>query len=435
MTIMHTTDNLTRSAAAEYRQERAADAMRRTNGASAARPASIAVGVASANETPRPAPVASLVRASDLKPKPIDWLWPGWLAAGKLHVCAGQPGTGKTTLAMRMAATVSQGSPWPDGRYSKAGNVIIWSGEDDPADTLAPRLAASGADMNRVFFVSDVLESGQKRPFDPAKDITCLQAAIAKAGGARLIVVDPIVSAVAADTHKNGETRRALQPLVDLASNIGAALLGITHLSKGTAGREPIERVTGSLAFGALARVVLIAAKEGDGGDSTPGRRILMRAKSNIGPDEGGFAYELRQEPMPQVPDIIASIAVFGEAVEGTARDALATAEALPEDNGAAEDAEFFLRDSLALGPVSVRELKAAAEAHGHSWRTVERAKKRLGVMASKAGLSGGWSWSLAEDRHEDTKTATSKTWRPSEDLAAFGGKDASPVTDDGVEI
>ncbi|MFO1126404.1 MAG: hypothetical protein U1E25_14745 [Methylocystis sp.] len=119
------------------------------------------------------------------------------------------------------------------------------------------------------------------------------------------------------------------------------------HLSKGTSGREPIERITGSIAFGALARVVMIAAKEGETEDGTPPRRFLARAKSNIGSDEGGFAYELRQEPMPGDDRIIASIAVFGEAIEGSARDMLAAAEAEPlEDEGALGEAEDFLKSS-----------------------------------------------------------------------------------------
>ena len=379
---------------------------------------------------------ARLLRAADLTPTPIDWLWPGWLASGKMHIIGGQPGAGKTTLAMLMAAIVSSGKNWPDGRYSKQGNVVIWSGEDDPADTLLPRLAASGADVNRVYFVSDVLEDGKPRPFDPAKDTGALRLAIARAGGARLLVIDPIVSAVSGDSHKNSETRRSLQPLVDLASEVGAALIGVTHFSKGTSGREPIERITGSIAFGALARVVMVAAKETDGEDGSSGRRIFMRAKSNIGPDEGGFAYELRQEPMPGNTNIIASIAVFGDAIEGTARDVLASAEAQPEDSGAVGAAVEFLRDALAVIPQPVRELKAAAEAHGHSWRAIERAKKQLGVRAQKTDFKTGWSWVLAEDRHEDAKTATSERWRSSENLAAFGGIGAEmPEDDGGVEI
>ena len=71
------------------------------------------------------------------------------------------------------------------------------------------------------------------------------------------------------------------------------------------------------------------------------------------------------KEPMPGDDRIIASIAVFGEAIEGTARDMLAAAEAEPsEDKGAFGEAEDFLKEQLADGPVPTTELKAAATAH-----------------------------------------------------------------------
>jgi hypothetical protein len=355
------------------------------------------IGIASPARNGRPCATANLVRASELKPKPVRWLWPGWLARAKLHIIGGQPGAGKTTLAMAMAAIVSRGGRWPDGSHSPLGNIVIWSGEDDPADTLVPRLIASDADMTRVYFVDAMTEGNERRPFDPAKDIPALLSVIEKIGGAAFIIVDPVVNAVAGDSHKNTETRRALQPLVKLAASANAALLGVTHFSKGTAGREPIERITGSIAFGALARVVMIAAKEGETEEETPPRRFLARAKSNIGPDEGGFAYELCQEPMPGDDRIIASIAVFGEAIEGTARDMLAAAEAeSSEDNGALGEAEDFLREQLADRPVPTKELRAAAEAHTIAWRTIERAKKSLGIEATRLGeegVRGGGRW------------------------------------------
>lgn len=219
-----------------------------------------------------------LTRVSSIKPEPIRWLWQNSLARGKMHIVAGQPGVGKSTLAMKMAATVSAGSRWMDGGVAAKGNVVIWSGEDDPADTLVPRLEASGADLSRIFFAGELTCGKERRAFDPAKDILALQAAIAAAGGASLIIIDPIVSATSADSHKNSETRRGLQPLVDMAAKLDAALLGITHFTKGSEGRSPIDRVTGSVAFGALARVVMVAARQQDDDDGKSGQRILMRA-------------------------------------------------------------------------------------------------------------------------------------------------------------
>jgi hypothetical protein len=95
-----------------------------------------------------------LTRASDIPIVPIRWLWPGWLARGKMHILAGALGQGKTTIAMAMAAAVSSGGVWPDGRAAGApGNVLVWTGEDDPGDTLNPRLAGMGADLTRIRYV------------------------------------------------------------------------------------------------------------------------------------------------------------------------------------------------------------------------------------------------------------------------------------------
>lgn len=345
----------------------------------------------------------TLTRGSDLTPEPIAWLWDGWLAAGKMHVLGGAPGTGKTTIAMGLAATVTSGGRWPDGSRSPAGNVVIWSGEDDPADTLVPRLALSGADLGKVYFVGDVQDCSERRSFDPAKDMEPLRRRLAEIGNVRLLIVDPIVSAVTGDSHKNAEVRRGLQPLVDLAMDMRCALLGITHFSKGTGGRDPVERLTGSLAFGALARVVLVAAKHQAEGDDGRTVRLFCRAKSNIGPDDGGFEYDLRQGELDTHPGIFASAVAWGEAVEGPARELLATANSTGDDGegGTMADAKQFLADLLADGPMPTKAIKADADGAGYSWATIRRAQKTIGVEAAREGFGKGgtWAWKLP-NRH-----------------------------------
>jgi putative DNA primase/helicase len=79
-----------------------------------------------------------MIRGDSVTPRAIRWLWCGYLTAGKFHVLGGQPGTGKTTIALDLAATLSSGSLWPDRTRAEAGNVVIWSGEDDAEDVLAP---------------------------------------------------------------------------------------------------------------------------------------------------------------------------------------------------------------------------------------------------------------------------------------------------------
>lgn len=336
-----------------------------------------------------------MLRAADVEMEEIDWLWPGWLARGKFHLLAGDGGAGKTTLAIAMAAVVSRGGAWPDGSVAPRGNVLVWSGEDDIADTLVPRLAAVGADLERVFLVGDIHRGRLRRPFDPSQDLEMLISEAGAIGDASLLIVDPVVSAVVGDGHKNVDVRRSLQPLVDLGNQLRCAVLGISHFSKGGNGIDPLLRVTGSIAFGATARVVLVAGKRRDVDD-----RVLARAKSNIGPDDGGFCYRVSLAEGPPA----ASLAAWGEPVAGEARDLLADPPAGSVE-GAAESVAEWLKAILGGSPVEVAVLRQEAQVAGHSWRTVERVKQSLGVRSRKDGAQGSWRWSLpSEQEHRQDR-------------------------------
>lgn len=376
--------------------ERAAFLERKRRGI---RPDEIEPPAPASGAAPRPPSAAvrlELIRAADVKPAAVSWLWPGWLARGKFHLLAGAPGTGKTTIAIALAAAASARNPWPSGYRSKtAGNVLFWTGEDDVQDTLVPRLIAAGADLDRVHFLGDRLHTdGTRRAFDLATDVPLLaDAARSMRGGFALIVVDPVVTAVAGDSHKNNDVRRALQPLVDIAARQRAAVVGISHLSKGTVGRDPLERITGSIAFAAVARVVMVAAKR-TAGESGP-ERLLARVKSNIGPDGGGVGYALEQVEGDGLP---ASVVRWGSGLEGSARELLGEIEEDPEEeeNGRSDSREW-LRDLLRDGEMLVPDIRRAADAAGFSWRTVQRWSDRAGISRRKEGFGSGarWFWSL----------------------------------------
>lgn len=339
-----------------------------------------------------------LQQASRLKILPIRWLWNGWLALGKMHVLAGAPGTGKTTIAMAVAAVVSAGGNFPSGDPCQPAKVLIWTGEDDPADTLAPRLLASGASLDNVYFVSGTVDEHGHRSFDPGRDFVLLLETAKAVGNVKLLIVDPIVSAVVGDGHKANDVRRGLQPLVLLAQELDCAVLGISHFSKGTAGRDPLERVTGSQAFGALARIVIVAAKESSNDENVPTRRFIALAKSNISPDGGGFDYDLESVDLDSHLGVSATRVNWRGAIVGSARQLLGNAEmdeSYPDEKGERDDAKAFLIALLSERPVSVKSIKQDAIGAGYSWRTIERAKKDAGIEARKMGLKDGWVWAL----------------------------------------
>jgi hypothetical protein len=152
----------------------------------------------------------------------------------------------------------------------------------------------------------------------------------------------------------------------NFAEQRGVALVGITHFTKGSEDRDPIERVTGSLVFGALARCVWGASKDDD-----DRQRRLVRIASNIGPSGGGIEYTLYQAPLPD-HDFTAQRVDWGAQLKGSARELLNA-----KKQSAQADAATFLASFLADGPKIQRDVKDAAEAHGHSWATILRGKKK----------------------------------------------------------
>ena len=340
-----------------------------------------------------------LLRADQVKSEPVAWLWQGWLARAKVHVFGGDPGAGKTTIALDLAAIITRGGRWPDGSQAEPGDVLFWSGEDDIADTLKPRLARAGADMTRMHFVEGFSKDGRKQAFDPAEHMADLSEAIGAMQRPAMLVIDPLVAMVTGEDKGNAPVRRNLQPLADLAIERRVAVLGIHHLSKGTQGRKPLERITGSLAFGALARIVFFAVR-GEGRDGGEPERLLIRVKNNIDKDGGGFRYALEQAPLADDPEISASGIAWGAAVEGRAGDLLAQLEGLEPGKGdspALSEAKGFLLDMLTGGPMLTTALTAEAKGAGISPASLRRAKDALGVQAEKAAGDGPWRWRLPE--------------------------------------
>jgi hypothetical protein len=203
-----------------------------------------------------------LISLADVQSRPIEWLWPGRIARGKVTLLAGDPGLGKSFLTLDLAARVSRGSPWPDAPDASAplGGVVLLSAEDDVEDTIRPRLDAAGADVHRIKLLQAVRhnyrENQKEAIFSLVTDLPALEAAILAVPGCQLVVIDPITAYLGeTDSHKNAEIRGLIAPLAALAAKYGVAIVCVTHLNKSGSG-PAIYRSIGSIAFVAAARAV-----------------------------------------------------------------------------------------------------------------------------------------------------------------------------------
>jgi RecA-family ATPase len=233
-------------------------------------------------------------RLADIEAKPVSWLWPGRIARGKVSIIAGNPGLGKSQVTANIAAIVSTGGCWPvDRSQCTPGDVVFLSAEDDPADTLRPRLEAAGANLHRVHVMDAVIlgytggGQQQNRAFSLRRDLEALSVKLAELGEVAAVVIDPITAYLGdVDSHRNAEVRALLAPLSELAARHGTAIIGVSHLNK-SAGTEALMRVTGSLAFVAAARAAYLVAQD----PKNPARRLFLPMKNNVGPDSAGLAF------------------------------------------------------------------------------------------------------------------------------------------------
>jgi len=334
------------------------------------------------------APGAVLRCFSDIALKPLRWLWPGRIPLGKLTLLIGDPGLGKSLLTVDLASRVTCGASLPDGVRCEPGGVIFLSAEDDPADTIRPRLDAAGADVSRVHILEAVrvaLTNGSlaEKTFNLETDTAHLEDALQKHPDVRLIVIDPVSAYLGGvDSHSNAEVRGILAPLAALAARFDVAVLCITHLRK-SAGAA-IYRAISSIAFAAAARAVWAVAEDPEDAN----RRLLLAVKLNLSANAGGLAFRI--EPENGIPRLAWDV----EAVSVTANEILNFDTR--EDHSERKAAEEWLAEYLVEGPIAANDAIKAATGAGISKTTLWRAANSLRVTRRKLGGRGtGWEWSL----------------------------------------
>lgn len=322
-----------------------------------------------------PSPESTVhVRAVDqLAPRLVSWLWPGRLALGKLAILDGDPGLGKSLVALDLCARLSTGRPFPDdGPGPGPANALVLNGEDGAADTIRPRLQALGADLSRVFVLEVDDDTGAALLRLPTQT-DLLEAAMARTQ-ARLVVIDPLMEFLDPSicTGSDQSVRRALAPLARLAAKYQCVILLVRHLNK-RGGPHASYRGGGSIGFLAACRSGWLIAPE----PHVPHRRVLAQVKNNLAPPQPSLAYEIvAQEGAPP------SLSWLG--VSPLTADQLLEGAATAEYGGPRDRAKEFLTDFLEDGARTVREIWATAEEQGVSWRTLRRAKQDLQIRSQR---------------------------------------------------
>jgi putative DNA primase/helicase len=337
--------------------------------------------------------------AADISPKKVDWAWPNRIALGKHSMIGGEGGLSKSQFLAFLAATISTGGMWPaDEGKAPLGNVIMFSAEDDPEDTIVPRLLAAGADLARVRIVESAKDANGERLFDLQQDLEALQREIERFGNVHLVTFDPISSYLGSkvDGNSNNDVRRVLEPLSRIAARHQVAIVSLTHSPKGS-GSKALNQFIGSAAFVNVVRAAFLVMRDPD--DSN--RILFLTAKNNLGKDPGSLAYRIGVRFVGEQDDISAPYIVWEDKpVAITANEALAAANGDARDRTATEEAADFLREILAEGPLPQKDIEAQADAAGLSWAAVKRAKKAAGVTAERRGIegergAGRWYWSI----------------------------------------
>lgn len=324
-----------------------------------------------------------LVTLADVDPVRVRWLWPGYIPAGKITILDGDPGLGKSTVMLDLAARGSRGDATPTGTPLDVFGSIIVTAEDDAADTIRPRLDVAGGDPTRIHHLARLTLP------DEADRLRRM----VRRTGARLVVIDPLVAYLAdgVKTNSDHEVRRALEPVAILADELGIAVVAIRHLNKQSGG-DAIYRGGGSIGFTGLARAVLAVGRDPDDEE----RVILAAVKVNVARRPASLAYRL----VAAGPYDPARVAWEGE-TEHTAESLIGRDRDQASEQGKAAALAVTIRQLVDVngGSMLARDAYRALEADGVDTADkalIYRARKKARVNVEKMGMDGGWMWSIA---------------------------------------
>lgn len=321
-----------------------------------------------------------LIHMEDVVSKEVKWLWYPYIPYGKITIIEGDPGEGKTTLVLKLAAALSRGLPLPcdDDKEYEPIHIIYQTAEDGIEDTIKPRLEKAGADCSMIRVIDET---------DKELSMTDdrLEQAIIETK-ARLIILDPIQAYIGAtvDMHRANEIRPVLKHLGIIAEKHNCAIILIGHMNKAS-GSKSTYRGLGSIDIQATARSVLLVARLRD----KPNIRIMAHDKSSLAPAGDAIGFEMTEDNgMVCIGPYDITIDELLSGNEGRGKKKL-------------DIAENFIKEYFGSNKViPSNEIMMEAAKMSIKRNTLLSAKKKLGITSDKEKAEDGtiyWTWVMPE--------------------------------------
>lgn len=321
-----------------------------------------------------------LIHMEDVVSKEVEWLWYPYIPYGKITIIEGDPGEGKTTLVLKLAAALSRGLPLPcdDDKEYEPIHIIYQTAEDGIEDTIKPRLEKAGADCSMIRVIDET---------DKELSMTDdrLEQAIIETK-ARLIILDPIQAYIGAtvDMHRANEIRPVLKHLGIIAEKHNCAIILIGHMNKAS-GSKSTYRGLGSIDIQATARSVLLVARLRD----KPNIRIMAHDKSSLAPAGDAIGFEMTEDNgMVCIGPYDITIDELLSGNEGREKKKL-------------DIAENFIKEYFGSNKViPSNEIMMEAAKRSIKRNTLLSAKKKLGITSDKEKAEDGtiyWTWVMPE--------------------------------------
>lgn len=336
-----------------------------------------------------------VVKLADIEEKQVEWWWEGRIPRGKLTVIDGDPGLGKSWLTNYLIAQATVGNPLPGEAQKRRAHRVLLMSEDDPEDTIKPRLRVMGADLEKVLILK-----GMQGEQGAVKKITLSEIATFRKTlliwRPDVVIIDPAVRYMGdLNTNAATEVRSVLDPLTEAAKEFNCAIIAIRHLNKDEM-KKAMYRGQGSMDFIGAARSAFVVVEHPDDDSKL---RVLCHTKINNAPKSPSLTFSIQQDA-----DKIGRF-VLGFEIDETADellDARRNNSQPAKRNGKLDIAKGFLWGALSWDARSASEIVAKAEKANIKERTLERAKQTAGIVSIKKGDEWFWDYPARDLDLED---------------------------------